>query len=53
MFKKNEFKAALARAEKTTADVAKTLNIDTSTLSRKMARQVIFSATKLNRFESC
>ena len=49
MFKKNEFKAALARAEKSTTDVAKALDIDTSTLSRKMAGQSDFFRDEIEK----
>lgn len=49
MFKKNEFKAALARAEKTTTDVARALGIDVSTLSRKISGQSDFYREEIEK----
>lgn len=49
MFKKNEFKAALARTEITITDVAKALGIDTSTLSRKIAGQSNFYRDEIEK----
>lgn len=49
MFKKNEFKAALARTEITITDVAKALDIDTSTLSRKIAGQSNFYRDEIEK----
>lgn len=49
MFRKNEFRAALARADKSTADVAKALNIDVSTLTRKMAGQSDFFRDEIEK----
>lgn len=42
MFKKNEFRAILARKEMSASDVARVLGIDTSTLSRKISGQSNF-----------
>ena len=36
MFQKNEFKAAMARKNITIADIAKALNVNPSTISRKI-----------------
>lgn len=49
MFRKNEFRAALARADKSTADVAKALNIDVSTLTRKMSGQSDFFRDEIEK----
>ena len=49
MFKKNEFRAALARAEKSTADVARALKIDPATLTRKMAGQSDFFRDEIEK----
>lgn len=42
MFKKNEFKAVLARKEIRVSDLAKALDIDSATLSRKISGQSDF-----------
>lgn len=42
MFKKNEFRAAMARKGTTASEVAKALNIDPATLSRKISGQSDF-----------
>ena len=42
MFKKNEFRAILARKEMSANDVAKALGIDPATLSRKISGQSDF-----------
>lgn len=49
MFKKNEFRAAMARKEMSVADVAKTLNIDPATLSRKISGQSDFYRNELEK----
>lgn len=49
MFKQNEFRAALARAEKTTADVARALDINSSTLSRKISGQSDFVRDEIEK----
>ena len=52
MFKRNEFRAALARADKSNAEVAKALNIDISTLTRKMAGQSDFTREEIEKFRA-
>ena len=47
MFKKNEFRAAMARKELTSSDIAKELGIDPATLSRKISGQSDFYCNKI------
>lgn len=49
MFKKNEFKAAMARKELSAADIAKTLGIDPATLSRKISGQSDFYRNEIEK----
>jgi hypothetical protein len=48
MFKENEFNAALARAGKTRGDLAKELNINMSTLWRKINNDGSFTRKEIN-----
>lgn len=52
MFKRNELRAAMARADKSNAEVAKALNIDVSTLTRKMAGQSDFTREEIEKFRA-
>lgn len=49
MFKKNEFKAILARKEISVGDVAKALGIDPATLSRKISGQSDFYRNEIEK----
>ena len=48
MFKVNEFRAALARAGKTQKDLAQVLNINESTLWRKINNDGNFTRQEIN-----
>ena len=52
MFKRTVFRATLALADKSNAEVAKALNIDISTLSRKMAGQSDFTREEIEKFRA-
>ena len=49
MFKKNEFRAAMARKELSVADVAKELGIDPATLFRKISGQSDFYRNEIEK----
>lgn len=49
MFKKNEFRAMLARKELSVSEVAKTLGIDPATLSRKISGQSDFYRNEIEK----
>ncbi len=49
MFKKNEFRAAMARKGKNASEVAKALNIDPATLSRKISGQSDFYRSEIEK----
>lgn len=49
MFKKNEFKAAMARKELSVADLAKELGIDPATLFRKISGQSDFYRNEIEK----
>lgn len=49
MFKKNEFKAMLARKEISVGDVARALGIDPATLSRKISGQSDFYRNEIEK----
>ena len=52
MFKKNEFRAALARAEMTPTDVARALKIDPGTISRKISGQSDFFRDEIEKIRA-
>ena len=49
MFKKNEFRAAMVRKELTIVDIAKALDIDPATLSRKISGQSDFYRNEIEK----
>ena len=49
MFKKNEFRAMLARKEISVSEIAKALNIDPATLSRKISGQSDFYRNEIEK----
>lgn len=49
MFKKNEFKAVVARKEILLGDLAKALDIDSATFSRKMSGQSDFYRSEIEK----
>ena len=49
MFKKNEFKAAMARKELSVADIAKEPEIDPTTLFRKISGQSDFYRNEIEK----
>lgn len=49
MFKKNEFRAVLARKEKSSNEIAKALGIDPATLSRKISGQSDFYRNEIEK----
>ena len=50
MFKKNEFRAMLARKEISVGEIAKALGIDPATLSRKVSGQSDFYRNEIEKF---
>ena len=49
MFNKKEFRAQVARAEKTYKEIAEHLNIDESTLYRKIQNDGSFTREEINK----
>ncbi len=49
MFKKNEFRAMLARKEISVGEIAKALSIDPATLSRKISGQSDFYRNEIEK----
>lgn len=49
MFKKNEFRAILARKEMSATEIAKEIGIDPATLSRKMSGQSDFYRSEIEK----
>ena len=49
MFKKNEFRAILARKEMSATEIAKKIGIDPATLSRKMSGQSDFYRSEIEK----
>lgn len=49
MFKKNEFKAAMARKELSVTDIAKEMGIDPATLFRKISGQSDFYRNEIEK----
>ena len=49
MFKKNEFRAMLARKEISVGEIAKALSIDPATLSRKISGQSDFYRSEIEK----
>ena len=49
MFKKNEFRAAMARKEMSANELAKALGIDPATLSRKISGQSDFYRNEIEK----
>ena len=49
MFKKNEFRAMLARKEISATEIAKVLGIDKATLSRKISGQSDFYRNEIEK----
>jgi len=49
MFKKNEFRAMLARKEISATELAKRIGIDTATLSRKISGQSDFYRNEIEK----
>ena len=49
MFKKNEFRAMLARKETNAGEIAKALGIDPATLSRKISGQSDFYRSEIEK----
>lgn len=49
MFNKKEFRAQVARAEKTYKEIAEYLNIDESTLYRKIQNDGSFTREEINK----
>ena len=49
MFKKNEFRAILARKEMSATEIAKEIGIDPATLSRKISGQSDFYRSEIEK----